>query len=334
MPALFERTQVGKRESLADMIAVADAAATPFTSMAAKRAKVNNMLHTWQVKKLKKSGHKGIVDGKDAENFTSNGRTVLEMYAQKTWDLPAVSDLAEESDVAGVSRKEMSEQVADGILAVKTGIEQRGLSNEECQADDGNTKGYETRGMGKWILATAQAVKPVDAAFLTPSASIHAAALSGLTESAFKALCASMYKQRKKPTKMDGFVGIDLKTVISGYGSYQDDVSNKTAVRTFNQDAKSKALIDVIDRLVLDTGEIDLHLSANIYTDAATGEDSAYTHKSGLFLDMEYIGLAYQRMPRVVKLPYQGGGYKAIVDAIFLWMCDNPLMHMKVEASS
>jgi len=333
MPALFEKNQVGKRESLADLIACAEATTTPFSSMLKKRPKVDNMLHTWQVKKLKKSGHKGVMDGKDAENFTSNGRKMLEMYAQKVWDLPAVSDLAEESDVAGI-KSEMKEQIQDAIIAVKTGIEQRCLSDEECQADDGVSKAYETRGMGKWIMNTAQAVKPVDEAFRTPAASIYSGAVASLTETAFKALCASMYKQRMKPTKLHGFVGIDLKSQISGYGSYQDDVGSATAVRTFNQDASKKALITVIDRLVLDTGEIDLHLTANIMANATTGEASAYTHKSGFFVDMDYVGMAYQRLPRVVKLEYKGGGYRAIVDAIFLFMCDNPLMHMAVKSNS
>ena len=101
-------------------------------------------------------------------------------------------------------------------------------------------------------------------------------------------------------------------------------MSGKEPVRQFNQDAESKALANIIDRLVLDTGTIDLMASAHLATDAATGEDTAATHRSGLFIDMDMGGLAYTRMPRAFKLPYGGGGHKVVIDAIFMLMMDNP----------
>jgi len=81
--------------------------------------------------------------------------------------------------------------------------------------------------------------------------------------------------------------------------------------------------VRTIDKLTLDTGEVHLHPTAFLYTKASDGTDQAQTTRSGIVVDMDMCGLAYTRMPRVVKIPYLGGGQKAIVDAIFLNMMDN-----------
>ena len=47
---LMEKNQVGKRESLADIIACAESDATPYTAMAHKRKKAGAVTHDWQVK--------------------------------------------------------------------------------------------------------------------------------------------------------------------------------------------------------------------------------------------------------------------------------------------
>lgn len=334
MPALFEADQVGKRESLADLISVVETTQTPFTSMCAKRKKPNQVIHDWQVKAYRKAGHKGVVDGKDAENFTSNPRERLHAVAQKSWELPAVSDFAEESVVAGLPQGEMAGQIADGLVVVKRILESRSLSNEDCKLDNGTTQGNETRGGFHWVRNTAQALYPVPTAFRTPTASIFTDPLDEFTETAFKAMCRSAYKQRKGTGKVDAFLGVDLKEQVSSFASYSDDVSSKTNVRTFNQNAADKALITVVDRLVMDTGEVDLHLSSFNMINAADGEETNYTHRSGLFCDMSMWGLAFTRMPRVKRLEYKGGGYKAIIDVIFMLMCDNPLGQMAALIST
>ena len=84
----------------------------------------------------------------------------------------------------------------------------------------------------------------------------------------------------------------------------------------------------------LDTGKIKLHLSAHAMTDAETGEDSDYTHRSGIFSDMKMLWLRFTRKPRVRRLEDKGGGPRAIVDAIFMYGCDNPAQLMAVLTDS
>ncbi len=88
------------------------------------------------------------------------------------------------------------------------------------------------------------------------------------------------------------------------------------------------------DRLVLDTGPVDLLPSAFLYTDAATGEDTAYTHRSGIVFDKEMIWLGYTRAPRFRMLENKGGGPRGIYDVIFIVGCDNPVPIVTVVCNS
>jgi hypothetical protein len=142
-------------------------------------------------------------------------------------------------------------------------------------------------------------------------------------------MAASSFVQRKGPFKMHGFVGINLKRRFTDLGFYHPNVANMTAVGQFVQEATSKKMVKAVDALSLDSGDIDLHVTAFLATAPEDGSDTAYTHRSGVFMDMNMAGLAYVRKPRVINRPYDGGGQKAIVDTIFLNMVDNPLGMMK-----
>lgn len=334
MGMMFEQDQAGKKPDIQDLIAVVNSDEAPFTSMLPKIKRPLQVNQMWQGKKYGNVGHKGVLDGKDADTFVSTNRGEIQGRAQKAWNNPAVSDFATEAEVAGLSKGEMAEQIATSMVNLKLIIEKRALSNEECQIENG-TVPNETRGMGKWISATAQSVYPVPVDMRTPAAAILSGALSTVTESTFKTMMRAMFKVRKAPKALHGFVGIELKAVISDWGTYTTSTSSTIAnTRAQNIDAEKKTLMNVIDKLVLDTGDVFLHPTAYLYTTAADGEDSAYTHRSGIFLDMDYVGLGYNRAPNVRKLEDKGGGQKAIVDAIFMLVNRNPSGMAKIESNA
>lgn len=326
MAQAMEHNQVGKREALADLIANVEADATPVTSTIAKRKKPGNVDVDWQVKNYRKMGHRGVRDGEDAKNFNYNGRDKLRSVAQKTWDPRGVSDFAEESDVAGV-KSEIADQTADALVTVKQTIERRILSNEDCrrQSDDDKDGANETRGLFSWLDTAAQKLNPVPEKYRPKADQLYTGTLAGWNDDQLKKLARAAWKRRMgNAVKMVGIAGIDHKARVSDFTKYDDEVNGHIPVRTFNQDAESKAMINVVDRIVLDTGVIDLMASAHIMTDPDTGEDTDFTHMSAAYVDMDKLGLAWTRMPRAVKLPYGGGGFKVIVDGIFCLMVDNP----------
>jgi hypothetical protein len=334
MAVILELNQKGKPRSLANVIRNIESEATPYTTMIRTGTRPKQALHEWQVKAYPVVGHKGVHDGVDATSFEHNPREEMSVYAQKSWWNPGVSDFAEEAEVAGLGKGEFAEQVADAIITVKRIIEKRCVSAEDTKLENGTTNPYETRGIFSWISSTAQTTKPVPSAFLTPSAQIYTGTLAAFTEAAFKAMAKSSYKQRKGTYSMHGFVGVDLKDKFTQMSVYIDNIANTTPIARYNKSADDRAIVRVIDKLVMDSGEVLLHLSPFLYTDANTGEDTLYTHRSGIFTDMGMCFLAYTRMPRVVNLDYKGGGKRAIVDTIFLHGVENVLGAMKAEISA
>jgi len=333
MAQLTEKNQIGKRESFADLIAVAEIEKTPYTAMLAKGKRPDQMDHSWQLKGYRKAGHGGVVDGVDATNFNTTPRKRTHCYSQKIWDPVAVSDLAEEAEVAGV-KSEMSAQIADAFVVAAQIIERRCLSRSDTQEENAPAKAYETRGAFSWLNPNAQTTFPVPEEFRPGSTQLFNSTLAAFTEKELLKLARAAAKKRKGPTTLKGIVGSDLKAVISDFTRYDDTVAGKTAVRRFNQNADDKAVVNVIDRIVCDSGTIELHVSYFLATNAADGEDTDYTHRSGVFMDMEMVKLSYTRLPRVFKLPYAGGGHKAVVDAIFLHQVLNPSGMFMAEISA
>ena len=335
MAILYEKDAVAKPTDWADLISVVESESTPFTSMIQKRTKPQQVLHYWQAKAYPEVSHQGVLDGVDATEFSSLQAEELTGVSQKVWHNVGVSDFSEDAMTqAGVKGSAIKAQVSDGLVSLKRIIEKRCLSDADSARDNGVDQGNETRGIFKWT-DTSWSAYDVPSAFRTPAASKHADTLANFTETIFNGLGQSSYKQKKGPVSLDGFVGIELKQKFTDFTTYQT-VSGATQVssRTFNQEASSNQMINTIDRLVLDTGTYDLHVSSFLKTAAATGADAATTHKVGIFADMSMCGLAYTRLPRVVKQEYQGGGHKRIIDAIFMLMIDNPLCMIPINSTS
>lgn len=330
---LTEKNAVAKPTDWLDLMSVAESEATPFTSMARKGVRPKQVSQHWQAKRYPTVGHRGVLDTLDATDFNSNQGEELAGVCQKVWHNVGVSDFAEDNmEQAGVKGSAINNQVADALVTVKRITEKRCLSNEECRRDDGDTSANETRGIFKWSDSSFT-LYPVPAAFQTPALSKYSSALASLTEDAFGDLGQSAYKQRKGPVSLDGFVGIELKRRFTEFTVFQPTSGSVTPVRRFNQ-ADSQTLTATIDSLVLDSGKYRLHTSSFLRTDADSGEDSAYTHKSGVFVDMSMVSLAYTRLPRVVKQDYQGGGHKRIIDSIFMLKVDNPLTQIALNINS
>ena len=336
MPALHEKDALAKPDSWADLMVVVESDKTPFTAMLPKRKKANQVVQHWQCKKFQDVGFNGVLDGKDATSFNSNQGEELTGVAQKVWHNVGVSDFMEEVDVAGVSGSHFASQISEGLKVLNRSIEKRCLSNEDVARDDGVSTANETRGVFKWSDNTFDsATYAVPGNFQTPTGNKYASTLANFWEDDFRLQGQSAYKQRKGPGKMDGILGIELKEKFAEFTSYQAQhgTVTHTPVRRFAY-GDGSTLNSSVDRLVLDSGTYDLHTSSFLLCDPATGADTASTHKSGIFVDMDMLGLAYTRMPRVKKLEYQGGGYKSIIDAIFMLMVDNPLTLLPCNISS
>jgi hypothetical protein len=337
MAGIVEKDQIGKREDLSDVLSCIVAEEAPFTSMLSKEGKPANKIMNYQASRFPDRAFDGVLDGLDVESYNDQKpRALLTAVQQKFREPWSVSDFADEATVAGLPKGEVGEQKANALINLKFAIEGRLLSNEECSVDDGATVANETRGAIMWLSSDAQATYPVDSNFRTPAASRHAAALSGLTEAAFQALLASAWTKRRGAVTLDGFVGITLKRLFDNWSALADAGASFATfpVRTFNQNSDSKALVKCIDILKFSEATVRLHPSAYIGKTAGTGADSAYTPRSGLFLDLAMWSLAWMRKPGLYQLENKGGGPRGYADAIVGLKCKNPLGEVLVWANS
>ena len=334
MPALFERTQVGKREDLADYISLVDARDTPITSMIPKGNKPGNTLLQWQADNMPAAQSSGSVDGVDVSSYSNlnDGRAVIQNYIQVFQRAIRVSPLAVDvSNVAGL-RDELAGMVAKGIKLTKRDIELTISSDNDAQADNG-TVPYLTRGLGTWIQNGAQSVLPVNSNYRTPTASINTTATASFTESDAQGVLTSIYGQTGSFKEYDCVVGTSLKRAFSNLlfttgltttsSSSSTLVAGATAVRTFSRDANSDAYIASVDIFEGDFGRLKLHPSLFL--------PNAFR---GYVLDMELLELRYTNLPEVTELPDAGGGPARLIKAVAGLVCKNPLGLGKFAASS
>lgn len=335
MAGLYEINQVGQRQDIADIVANIESENTPFVSMLKKEKKPNQKKMDYQAEAYPDAPFDGVMDGADVSAYESVSRGLLTAMQQKFRRPWQVSDFADETEVAGLPKGEKGRQKAAAATILKFMLENRFLSAEECSVDNGVAVPNETRGAFKWLEDSAQAVYPVPAAFLTKAASRHTGALSTLDEAAFKLLMASAYADRKQVSSLDGFVGLNLKSLFDNW-TVKAETGSATVypVRTFNADLKDRAVINIVDFLKFSTGTVRLHLSSRLHLTSATGAASAYTPNSGLFLDMKMWSMAYMRAPGMRELPDLGGGPRGFADCIAGLKCLNPLGQVVVETDS
>lgn len=324
MPATQEISQVGKREDLSNIVAIADAKNTPVTSMLRKGEKPKNTLYEWQVDGYDTAKVTGVVDGKDVESYedASAKRRRLQGRVQLFRRAPKVSKMAEEVSVVAGIPSEFDKAKAKKTIELKRDIETRILGDYESQADDGADDGYEFRGLGNWISNSAQTDLPVHVDYRTPTASIYSSALTDFDEDDLSALLQSRWGQTGTTDELMGFLGADVKRTISNFTRYDVDKSGTGHVRMFNQDAQDALLFNKVDIYDGDFGRVELILSSFVPN-----------AKRGYILDMRMLELRPHTNPYFRELEDRGGGRNGLIEAIVGLACLNPLAHAKIAAS-
>jgi hypothetical protein len=332
MAGLIEPNQVGVREDLSDLIAVADMKDTPLVSMMPKGSKPGNMRMDWQMDAELDLDTSGVLDGEDVTSFgnAAENRALGSVYAQKLWDSRKVGDLAQNvSDVAGVSEKEKARAIVMSLRKVKRSLEAKIGSDDDTTAQSGATA-YTLRGLGSWIQNGAQTTLPVPSAFRTPTASIDStASTAAATEAAINTVLESIYGETGQVKDFDGVLGKAMKSRISDLQLYDANASAGTAyiaARHVNKDQTSNVIHKKIDIIVGDFGTIKLHVS-NFLGYASGSRTAAVGDGRFYILDMKDLELRFARTPGVKELPDLGGGPRFVVDTIAGLVMGNPLKH-------
>jgi hypothetical protein len=331
MAQLYERSQVGKREDLADYISLVDAKDTPFVAMAPKGSKPGNTLLQWQADNMPATAITGTVDGTDVtsgdyQNLNS-GRAILSNYVQIFRRPVRVSPLSVDVSIVAGLKDELAGMVAKGITLMKRDMEATFLSANDGQADNG-TVPYITKALGSWISTTGGSVPAVASAFRTPSASIvgGSAASTTLDESMVQGLLTSIYGQTGTFRDYDGIVGTSVKRAFTNLlftTSQNANTNTASSIRTFNREADSETFLSSVDVFEGDFGRIRLHPDAFL--------PAAY---KGYVIPMDLCEIRYSSLPEVKDLPDYGGGPARLIEAVAGLVVKNPLAFGKFDFSS
>ena len=331
MAQLYERSQIGKREDLADYISLVDAKDTPFVAMAPKGSKPGNTLLQWQADNMPATAITGTVDGTDVtsgdyQNLNS-GRAILSNYVQIFRRPVRVSPLSVDVSIVAGLKDELAGMVAKGITLMKRDMEATFLSANDGQADNG-TVPYITKALGSWISTTGGSVPAVASAFRTPSASIvgGSAASTTLDESMVQGLLTSIYGQTGTFRDYDGIVGTSVKRAFTNLlftTSQNANTNTASSIRTFNREADAETFLSSVDVFEGDFGRIRLHPDAFV--------PAAY---KGYVIPMDLCEIRYSSLPEVKDLPDYGGGPARLIEAVAGLVVKNPLAFGKFDFSS
>ena len=323
----------GKREELADLIALVDAKDTPFTSMAKKGSKPGNTQFRWQVDSLPTPKTTGTVDGTDVstyENYVKDGantyRAELSNYIQIFRRAVRVSPLTESiATVAGV-KSELANNVAKGIQGLKRDMEATLCSNNGAQLDAGGSTPYLTRGLAKWLqpIATKDTTLAVPDAFCTPAGNRSTVGTAALTESVVQGVLTGIYNQTGQFKDYDCLCGTALKRAFTNLvftTPSSGSTNTQTAVRTFNRDSTASAYISSVDVFEGDFGKLRLHPSHFLNFSAGAGST---TH--GYVIPFNMVEVRYGgNVASVSELTNNGGGEARMIEAVAGLCVYNPL---------
>jgi hypothetical protein len=333
MGAMYEADMVGKRQEISEKIFNVESDKTPLLTLLKKGPTPNQMLMSWQGFVFPDAPNVGILDGVPATGRKSVGRELVEGCAQHFRREWSVTTLAELTAAAGVGRNEVGFQRAQAMILLKRMIAQQIGSADDCSVQSGETP-WTTRGILSWISNSAQSNKPVPAALRNSAGSIYTGALASLTEAAFRNLLEAAYGETKEPVSLDGFVGTDLKAVLDDFTQlYPTGTGTSQAKAQYNvagvEEYKNK-----VEWLRFSVGDVRLHLEPFLAYTGSTGAASAYSPKSGVFLNLDMWELAWLKSPANTNLAADGSGVNGFIDAVGGLKCFNPRGQMKVYSNS
>lgn len=329
MAALFERSQVGKREDLADYITLVDAKDTPVTSMIPKGNKPGNTLLQFQADNMPDAVITGTVDGTDVSSYQNlnEGRKLLTNYIQVFQRAIRVSPLAVDVSIVAGLRDELAGMVAKGIKALKRDMEKTVCSDNAAQVDAGGTTPYLTKALGKWTTNESQTgvVCPIDDLYLIPTTSVNTTVTGSFTETDAQGVLTSIYGQTGQMKTYDTVVGPTLKRAFSNllYTATASGTNAYASIRTLSRDAFSDTISSSVDLFEGDFGSLRLH--------PTLFNPNAFR---GYVLDMDLLELRYTNLPQVTELPDAGGGPARLIKAVAGLVCKNPLGLGKFAATS
>mgnify|MGYP003110950441 CR=1 FL=1 len=339
---VFEPTQVGKREDLADFISVIDARGTPVLSMLPTGKPITNTYFEWLLETEFLPSDSTYVGGTDHKDYLNadESRARIGSYVQYTRNGIRVADDAEDiSTVAGV-KSEYARAMKKAMVKSARDIEATILSSQEHQAGSATAK-YYGRGLGTWILDTTNiagqsyntSTTQVPEEFRPASGNIITTAVANIEDSTIQDLLQSTFDQVGPAQSNYVLVcGSELRRRFTDLTRSEQYASTNTPLKqtTHNYDGASDRFRQTVTFFEGDFGMIEVLTSSFIGwsldgtkligTQAGTPNTSR-----GYVLDPSQIELRWQERLSHRSQSDEGGGPRGFVRGRWGLCVKNPL---------
>ena len=367
MATLLESAQINKREDLSDLISIADASATVFSTMIPKGAELGNRKFEWQVDSYDAASSASVKEGLDVDvatgsAFASNGVSTVDPRAAAArignhghyWRRAfRVGPLAAESNTAGY-KSEISNGLAKKTIELKRDIEKTLLGTQCAVAGVAHTTASETRGMGMWTStivtsggtdhgattfgtndATYASWTGTPAPFLVPAGSRTTTATGSLTDTIVQDILASIFTKTGTPQGFDLIAGTTLRRaftnlVVNATTVIDSDVGVGLTVANAPRSLStfSQDTDGATFKSTIDVFQGDF---GTVRVHASNFMPTAFC---GYVVPMDAVQLRYGFMPRVKNLTDNGGGEGRLIEAFAGLVVKNPLNLGRFGATS
>lgn len=337
MSALVERSAVAKVQDLSDHFDNAKSFAFPFMSRVPKGSAPKQSYLIYAVEKYDAASTGGVVDEAEPGTFENPSAGDAELYARiQIWEKPVqIGSLATTTtEQAGLTpRNIVAKKVAKKLIELKRNCEVTLLSDNESQVEaDANTPNL-TRGLGKWAQATAQTHYPVDAAYLTPAASIDTTAIASIDDSTVTGVMQSQFDNCGNEHEENVlFAGSTLKRAFDRLTFSTRDVTNRTMVRRFNTDVSN--VVNLGSTKVLETGFGDIEIQLSQHINASGDPTTATSKRLGVGGPIDNLEVRWSDSPNMIPLAKTSRSTKFLVTATGALAVYNPLKLIKFAPSA
>ena len=324
---LVDREAVAKVQDLSNEFANAESRKYPFTSSVRKGAAPINAQLEYPVEKYDTPTTTAAVDEADPLVYQNPSDGDANLYARvHTWEraVRIGGHAVTFTHQAGITpRNIVAKKIAKKLVELKGDCELTFLGDQESQVDNGAV-GNKTRGLGKWISATAQTHYPVDSNYLVPSASIDSSTTTAnYTDATILDVLKSSYGVHGDPEASQTiWAGATWKQTLGRFTFYSRNVSNYTAVRQFQQGVNDTIKLGKVDLLETDFGNPSVRLSR--FINASGDHTSAASKLLALGVLDDMIETRWAATPYAEKLAKTGRNEKFLVTATAALCVLNP----------
>lgn len=310
-------------QDVSKLIVLIEPTKNPFLSMIKKGASVLSELVEYTVETA--------MDGKltgdlfdVATTPTSQEREKLYARPQPFREIWGVSEISTHyADT--VVQDEIAHQKKHAMARLNRRMSRALLSFNELVAGTSATPS-QMRGLFTWLQAAAQSVLPVPTSHRPTAAQNITTPVDEVTETAFMAFLKACYDHKQDMVELKGFVGSDLKAQIDTFTIYDQVASGIQSIRSYNYNGTTSTVQRNVSILKSSFGVCELHLTSDCVRTQATGAASAYTPKSGAFVEMDMFELRSTKKgaPKSYTKAPDGSGASGWIDAVAGLYCNSP----------